>query len=60
MHVLNSGRLGLAGGTLGGLKVLIQEVLKHVVQRKQFGKTLDKFELIQKKIAQTSIDLFAA
>jgi acyl-CoA dehydrogenase family protein 9 len=60
MHVLNSGRLGLAGGTLGGLKVLFQEALKHVVQRKQFGKTLDQFELIKKKIAQTSIDLFAA
>ena len=60
MHVLNSGRLGLAGGTLGGLKILLQEALKHVIQRKQFGKTLNKFELIQKKIAQTCIDLFAA
>jgi acyl-CoA dehydrogenase family member 9 len=60
MHVLNSGRLGLAGGTLGGLKILLQEALKHVVQRKQFGKTLDKFELIQKKIAQITVDLFAA
>lgn len=60
MHVLNSGRLGLAGGTLGGLKALLKETMKHVSQRKQFGKTLNEFELIQKKIAQINIDLFAA
>ena len=60
MQVLNSGRLGLAGGTLGGLKVIFDEALKHVTQRRQFGKTLDQFELIEKKIAQITIDLYAA
>jgi acyl-CoA dehydrogenase family protein 9 len=59
MHVLNSGRLGLAGGTIGGLKSLFEVALKHVTERKQFGKTLNQFELIQKKIAQITIDLYA-
>lgn len=60
MQVLNSGRLGLAGGALGGLKVVFEEALQHVARRRQFGKTLDQFELIQKKIAQITIDLYAA
>ncbi len=60
MHVLNSGRLGLAGGNLGGLKAMFRESLKHINQRRQFRKTLAEFEMIQKKVAQITIDIFAA
>ena len=60
MEVLNSGRLGLAGGALGALKTLIKHTMDHITQRKQFRKTLSQFEAIKKKIAQTIIDLYAA
>ncbi|MBD3226021.1 MAG: acyl-CoA dehydrogenase, partial [Caldithrix sp.] len=60
MHVLNSGRLGLAGGTLGSLKAMFRESLKHVKERNQFKKNLIEFEQIRKKVAQMTIDIFAA
>ncbi len=60
MEVLNSGRVGLAGGSLGGLKTIFDEALNHIVNRKQFRKTLSQFEAIKKKVAQISIDLYAA
>ncbi len=59
MHVLNAGRLGLAGGSLGGLKKLLNDAVAHLRQREQFGKKLYEFEMIQKKVAQTTIDMFA-
>jgi len=60
MEVLNSGRAGLAGGSLGALKYLLKYTMQHVTQRKQFKKTLNQFEAIKKKIAQITIDLYAA
>ncbi|MGD9487432.1 MAG: acyl-CoA dehydrogenase family protein [Calditrichaceae bacterium] len=60
MEVLNSGRLGLAGGSIGGLKSLLKIVIDHISQRKQFGKTLAEFEMIQEKISQIAIDIFAS
>lgn len=59
MEVLNSGRLGLAGGSLGGLKLMMEEIIDHISQRSQFRKTLSQFELIQEKLSQITIDLFA-
>jgi acyl-CoA dehydrogenase family protein 9 len=60
MNILNSGRLGLAGGSTGALKVALREALAHISQRKQFQKTLSEFELIKEKVAQMSIDIFVA
>jgi acyl-CoA dehydrogenase family protein 9 len=59
MNVLNNGRLGLAGGSIGALKFVLKEALAHVSQRKQFKKNLAEFEMIKEKIAQITIDLFA-
>jgi acyl-CoA dehydrogenase family protein 9 len=60
MEILNSGRLGLAGGALGGLKAILETTIEHISQRKQFKKFLSEFELIKEKVAQIAIDLFAA
>ena len=60
MEVLNSGRLGLAGGAVGGLKYIFRHALEHIAQRKQFRKTLSQFEAIQQKVAQITVDLYAA
>jgi acyl-CoA dehydrogenase family protein 9 len=51
MHILNNGRLSLGTGSVGATKWLLDEVIAHVKERKQFGRTLSEFELVQEKIA---------
>jgi acyl-CoA dehydrogenase family protein 9 len=60
MAVLNNGRLGLAGACALGSKKLIQVAMEHAMQRRQFGKTLAEFGLIQSKLAGMAIDTFVA
>ena len=51
MHVLNNGRIGLGTGAVGATKGLIDRVIAHVTERRQFGRPLGDFELVQEKIA---------
>ncbi len=60
MEVLNSGRVGLAAGTVGASKHMLKLILSHVTQRQQFDRSLSEFELIKKKLAQITINIFAA
>jgi acyl-CoA dehydrogenase family member 9 len=50
MHVLNNGRLSLGTGSVGGAKWLIDRVIEHVKERRQFGRPLADFELVQDKV----------
>jgi acyl-CoA dehydrogenase family protein 9 len=50
MHVLNNGRLSLGTGSVGGAKVLLDWTIDHVKERRQFGRPLADFELVQDKI----------
>ena len=58
MQVLNSGRLGLAAGVVGGAKMIIREASKHTRERRQFGHPIAEFELIQEKIARMTVDTY--
>lgn len=60
MHVLNSGRLGLGAACVGGMKHSLQLASEWVVKREAFGATISEYELIQSKVAQMAIDVFAA
>ena len=60
MEVLNSGRLGLAAGSVGGMKRLLQLSTEHAKNRKQFGQPIAKFEMIQEKISRMAVDTFVA
>ena len=51
MEILNSGRVGLAGGAVGGSKQALKVILDYVTERQQFNKYLYEFELIKEKIA---------
>ncbi len=51
MHVLNNGRLSLGTGSVGATKGLLDRVIEHTTQRRQFGRPLADFELVQDKIA---------
>ena len=50
MHVLNNGRLSLGTGSVGGAKWLVDRVIEHVKERRQFGRPLAEFELVQDKV----------
>jgi acyl-CoA dehydrogenase family protein 9 len=50
MHVLNNGRLSLGTGSVGGTKRLLDLAIAHVAERRQFGRPLAEFELVQDKI----------
>lgn len=60
MSILNNGRTGLGGGAVGGMKTCISLAAKQAVERKQFGRSIAEFGLIKQKIAQMTVDCFAA
>jgi acyl-CoA dehydrogenase family protein 9 len=60
MEVLNSGRLGLAAGSVGGMKKLTEMSVDYAKNRKQFNSPIANFEMIQDKISQMVVDTFAA
>lgn len=60
MAILNNGRTGLGGGAVGGMKTLIRLSTQQAKDRKQFGKSIAEFGLVREKIAQMTVDCFAA
>jgi acyl-CoA dehydrogenase family protein 9 len=50
MQILNNGRIGLGTGSVGGAKKLLDLSIDHVKERRQFGRPLADFELVQDKI----------
>ncbi|MFQ6116038.1 MAG: acyl-CoA dehydrogenase family protein [bacterium] len=59
MEVLNSGRLGLAAGCVGGMKRLTDMSVEHAKNRKQFNTPIANFEIIQEKISRMVVETFA-
>lgn len=60
MEVLNTGRLSLGAGSVGGMKASFQAALKHASERKQFGKKLTEFGMIQKKLSDMAALIYAS
>src|SRR3954468_18105443 len=50
MSILNNGRLSLGTGSVGASKWLLDRIIRHVRERRQFGMPLADFELVQEKI----------
>ena len=50
MDVLNNGRVGLGTGSVGATKVLLDDAIDHVTERRQFGAPLADLELVQEKV----------
>jgi alkylation response protein AidB-like acyl-CoA dehydrogenase len=59
-NVLNLGRLKLGPGTVGGCKNILQICLKYAQERKAFGATISQFGMIQHKLAEMAIRIFAS
>ena len=58
MQILNNGRIGLGTGSVGGAKKLLDLAIEHVKERRQFGRPLADFELVQDKIGWMVCYLF--
>lgn len=59
MSILNNGRTGLGGGCVGAMKRVISAATKQSQDRKQFGKSISEYQLIQEKLAQMTIQCYA-
>ena len=60
MAILNSGRTGLGGGSIGAMKNLIRMATMQANERKTFGKQISSYGLIKKKVARMMIDCYTA
>jgi len=60
MAILNSGRTGLGGGSVGAMKHLIEMATKQAKERETFGAPISSYGLIKKKIARMVIDCYTA
>ena len=60
MAILNNGRTGLGGGAVGGMKALIKLSTRQAKERRQFGRPIAEFGLVREKIAQMTVECFAA
>jgi acyl-CoA dehydrogenase family protein 9 len=60
MNILNNGRTGLGGGAVGAMKEVIGLAAVHARERKQFGRAIAEYELIQHKLGQMAMDCYAA
>jgi acyl-CoA dehydrogenase family member 9 len=60
MKILNSGRTGLGGGCVGGMKRLIELATRQAKERKQFGRPISDFGLIKQKVGAMTVDCYAA
>src|SRR3712207_2972135 len=49
--ILNNGRIGLGTGSVGLAKRLLDLAIQHTSERRQFGKPLADFDLVEEKIA---------
>ncbi len=58
MQALAGGRIGIGAQSVGIAQGAIDEAMKYVKERKQFGKTINKFQNTQFKLAecQTKVD----
>jgi len=60
MRILNSGRQGLSAGAAGGVKQCLRMASEFARERKQFGKPIASYELIQGKLAAMAADAYSA
>ncbi len=60
MKILNSGRTGLGGGSVGVMKKMIALATKQAKERVQFGKPIAEYGLIKQKLGNMVVDCYAA
>ncbi|HXH30596.1 MAG TPA: acyl-CoA dehydrogenase family protein [Bacteriovoracaceae bacterium] len=59
MNVLNTGRLSLGSGSVGGMKTILKLATAQAKTRKQFGDFIANFGLIQEKLSTMAANIYA-
>lgn len=59
LTVLDFGRTTFGAGCTGAAKFCVERLVAYANERRQFGKTLGEFELVQQKIAEAAADTYA-
>ncbi len=60
LSALDDGRFGLAAACTGLAQACLDQMVAYSTQRRQFGKPIAAFQLIQELIADTAVDVAAA
>jgi acyl-CoA dehydrogenase len=60
MKALDRGRIGVAAACIGQARRLLSEALTYASERKQFGRPIAEFQLVQAMLADSKAELFAA
>jgi acyl-CoA dehydrogenase len=60
MKVLDKGRLNIAAASVGAADRMLTDALRYARERKQFGKPIGEFQLIQAMLADSHTDIYAA
>jgi acyl-CoA dehydrogenase len=60
MKVLDKGRLHISALSVGIAERLIRDSLKYATERKQFGKPIFEFQMIQSMLARSQTEMYAA
>ena len=58
-NILNLGRLKLGSGCVGGAKEVLKVAARYATERKQFGRPIASFGLIQHKLGEIAARIFA-
>src|SRR4030095_12086026 len=59
-NTLNFGRFNLGAGTVGAANNVAGIATRYAHERQQFGKALVEFPLIQQKLAEMAVRIYAA
>lgn len=59
MNVLNSGRLSLGSGCVGGMKAILKLATEHAANRRQFDRPIAEFGLVQQKLTDMAATIYA-
>lgn len=60
MKVLDKGRLHIAALSVGAAQRMLDDALNYALDRKQFGKPIAEFQLIQAMLADSKAEIYAA
>ena len=60
MKVLDKGRLHIAAVAVGVAERILDDALRYACERKQFGKPIAEFQLIQAMLADSKAEIYAA
>jgi len=60
MKVLDKGRINIAAASVGAAERMLRDAIRYAKERKQFGKAIGEFQLIQAMLADSHAEIYAA